>query len=631
MEEAIDGFIEVFGGLPAGGNLEAYVATLCDNGDTSLYFGPVAFVTPPRCGDLFYDTGGPDGNYASSDFMSMAICPDPGQIVSITFDSFDLGPCCSTMDIFTSANSWTLMGTDNPGTISATAPDECINLFFNANGQSAPGWEAIVSCNTCPGPFNLFANQIGSTSASINWSFLPNASFYYYEIGPPGFEPGTGQQFAGASIVNNTIVIPGLASNTDYEFAVRAHCGSTDTSEFSAILPFRTSPSCGDRFYDPGGPDEGYHPFQTVTSIICPEQTGTFISVEFDSFSIWAGSRLEVMDGEGFGNFIGFWSGQDNPGTINANNSTGCLTFTFVPNGNSFGFGWDANISCITCPSPNAVSINTSQGDVNLSWNFIPSASYIVEIGPDGFTPGTSAAIINEQTFQTFFSTTILDGAEEYDVYIKSICSAGDTSHFVGPFSFTTPPSCGDSFFDPGGPDEDYPLFSFSETLICPSGPDEFAELVFSEFDIDPCCNTFSVLDGLNFLQVPLDEGIPEPIVGAFPGMCITVFFESFNNHNPGTGWAAEINCPTCPPPKNAIINKVTSTSVEFSWLNVFIDQTVLWEIGLPGFVPGANDAFITGTTPGFNSSVEASGLMGNTTYELYLKNQCMSDTSVVY
>ncbi len=621
-------FAHVFG-LPGGNVFEAYVATLCNTGDTSVYFGPVTFQTSPGCGDTFYDSGGPDGNFPASDFLFLSICPDPGQIVSITFDSFDLGPCCNIMDIFTNNFSGTFEGTNNPGIISASQPDDCINIFFNAAGQSAPGWEATISCVTCPPPFNVEINQVSSTTVDINWAFQQNASFYYYEIGLPGFMPGTGQQLASANIVNNSITIPGLQGNTDYEFAVRTHCGNSDTSAFSTILPFKTSPSCGDPYYDPGGPDADYPPFQNVTSVICPDQSGTFIQAEFDSFSLAPNiARLDIRDGNGFGPFLGSWSGQNSPGTITATNQTGCLTFIFFPNGSS-GYGWDASISCISCPAPNNVSISFFNTNTNFSWPFNNSASsYVIEIGAAGFAPGTGESVIRDIVFQTNYSTDDLEGGETFEVYIQSICAPGDSSVFAGPFPFSTPPSCGDTFYDPGGPDEDYPLFSNTETLICPNSSLEFAQIVFTEFDIDPCCNNMFILDGQNFVQIQLGSGIPEPIIAAFPGECMTVIFESFDDHDAGTGWAADINCVACPPPKNVIIRKTTSSSVVFEWLSIFINESVQWEIGLPGFVPGTNSAISMGSVPPFNTVAEANGLITNTAYELYLKNLCQGDTS---
>lgn len=72
------------------------------------------------------------------------------------------------------------------------------------------------------------------------------------------------------------------------------------------------------------------------------------------------------------------------------------------------------------------------------------AATFIIEYGPAGFTPGTGTVIVVNSASDTL---TGLQDFTEYDVYIAEICGS-DTTSQVGPASFTTlciPETIGDS------------------------------------------------------------------------------------------------------------------------------------------------------------------------------------------
>lgn len=89
-----------------------------------------------------------------------------------------------------------------------------------------------------------------------------------------------------------------------------------------------------------------------------------------------------------------------------------------------------------TCPAPVALSFAT--GDTTtatFSWNSVNASEWELEYGPSGFTPGTGTiAYVNSMPG----TITGLTAYQTYDVYIRSICGAGDTSRQVGPSGFNT-------------------------------------------------------------------------------------------------------------------------------------------------------------------------------------------------
>ena len=627
-------------GLESGTAYDIYVANFCDFTDTSAYYGPIPIFTMPACGDDFFDPGGPDGDILLNSSITGQICSDvPGQVVSITFDEFDLGPCCNELEIFDSEFPngipiGTYTGTNNPGMISSTDFSGCLsfNLISPGGSVTGPGWEASVSCVTCPTPTIQSANQISSTSAEISWSFIMPASYYYYELGTPNFEPGTGDFISSGNVSGNTVLIPGLQGNTEYEVAVRSHCGSFDTSAFSQKLPFVTSPSCGDVFYDAGGPDGNYDGNQTVVNTICPNEPGTVIQLDFDTFSLTNnGSFFDIYDGDGpFSNLIGSWFGDDSPNVVSATNASDCLTVIFFPNGQP-GYGWAANVNCITCPNPNNVTFSTADVGIEFFWNFVSDASsYHWEIGLPGFGPGTGNHVLQATTTQNnIFGINGLNGNTEYEFYVQSLCGGGDSSAFSGPLTFITPPSCGDKFYDPGGPDQDYEPFASETTTICPNEPNTFAQVVFHELDVPSCCANLFLNDGINFVNLSQNPGIPPPITSQNPNGCLNFQFDSFNDLSIGSGWDATINCVSCPEAYDFRISRVTGESVRFNWQSTFLTLSTKWEVGLKGFAPGTGTAAAGGSSPIAFPEALATGLVPNTEYGIYLKNVCAAENSL--
>ena len=623
-------------GLESGTAYDVYVANFCNNlMDTSAFYGPIQITTMPTCGDLFFDPGGPNGDLPLNTLVSGVICPETvGVSVKITFDTFDLGPCCNMLEIYDSDFPGinligTFSGTDNPGTVVATGFGGCLSFILETPGPDTGfGWEANVTCETCPPPSNFTIDQLTSTSAEFSWNLIMPAEFYYFEVGLPGFVPGSGDFLASGNVLQQNAFVPGLQGNTDYEIAVRAHCSQMDTSAFSLPFAFTTSPSCGDGYFDPGGPDGDYEPDLFLTTTICPDQPGAFVQIDFDSFALSASSFFEIYDSpDPFINTLVSWSGVVSPTSVVATNPSGCLT-TILFSGSDAGYGWDASISCVSCPQPNSLNVFEGFGGFDFSW-LGSGNNFLWEIGLAGFEPGAGMAVMEGATpFTSVFNINGLDGGTEHEFYVKSDCGGGDTSSFAGPLSFLTPPGCGDTFYDPGGPNGDYLPFQFTETSICPDEPNTFVQLVFTELDVPSCCADLSISTGLNSIEIDLDGGLPPPITSASSNGCLTVFFNVFDSFQIGSGWEATINCVTCPPIPQFDVTQVTENTVSFSWLSLFTTESFEWELGLKGFVPGTGSAIIFSSVPSFPSNGTATGLQPDTEYEFYVRNACSSDTS---
>lgn len=89
-----------------------------------------------------------------------------------------------------------------------------------------------------------------------------------------------------------------------------------------------------------------------------------------------------------------------------------------------------------TCPQPVALTVISSDlVSGTIGWTSISATQWQIEYGIVGFTPGTGTlAIVNS-------NPTTISGLTQnsfYSVYVRSICTPGDTSFWSGPINFNT-------------------------------------------------------------------------------------------------------------------------------------------------------------------------------------------------
>lgn len=119
-----------------------------------------------------------------------------------------------------------------------------------------------------------------------------------------------------------------------------------------------------------------------------------------------------------------------------------------------------AIVEAPSCPDPtNLASSNITTTSVDLSWNtYNPSATILVEYGSTGFAQGSGTV-----TTVTGNPATLsgLSQATCYDVYLREVCAAGDSSAWIGPVSICTDYTC-----DPNT----VPGAGLVDTFICTPG-----------------------------------------------------------------------------------------------------------------------------------------------------------------
>ncbi len=110
---------------------------------------------------------------------------------------------------------------------------------------------------------------------------------------------------------------------------------------------------------------------------------------------------------------------------------------TVYNNDNDFfidDFKWSEESNCVPVADISIDSVFAN--DAYLSWsNANTLNNFIIEYGEDGFTLGTGTQLTSTDTFVTISN---LDPLTEYEFYIRSICSVGDSSIWSFANSFTT-------------------------------------------------------------------------------------------------------------------------------------------------------------------------------------------------
>ena len=105
------------------------------------------------CGAMFYDNGGPNGQYTNNLDMTLTIYPDTeGAFVEVTFQSFDMEASWDHLYIYDGVNTnatqiGNYSGSDSPGTVTATNAAGALTFRCTTDSSvSKEGWAAYVSC-----------------------------------------------------------------------------------------------------------------------------------------------------------------------------------------------------------------------------------------------------------------------------------------------------------------------------------------------------------------------------------------------------------------------------------------------------------------------------------------------------
>ena len=245
---------------------DVYVRAVCAANDISPWTGPTTFTTqvaPPVCGGQFVDAGGANANYPNSSDSTVTICPTAGNVVTVTFTSFDTEANWDALYVFdgNSINAPQIAstnpagnvpgglaggfwGTTIPGPFTSSSTDGCLTFRFRSDTSfNNPGWVANVTCDPAPNcakPTALTATQITTTSALLGWTEASGDVTQWEVIILPAGSPVPLPSATGTIVSTNGALFSGLNPGTQYTFYVRSICPTSGTSLWSNGFNFNT-------------------------------------------------------------------------------------------------------------------------------------------------------------------------------------------------------------------------------------------------------------------------------------------------------------------------------------------------------------------------------------------------------
>jgi len=640
-------------GLSTNTCYDVYVRSICATG-FSDWSNPARLCTSPDycAGDHFYDSGGPNGNYKDNENWTKTIYPAiAGNRVRAVFNEFALESCCDRLIIYNGPdkNSPVLFNSgsmsDLPAAFRSTHISGALTFTFTSDGSSVKsGWDAEIFCEPIPAcaeyPKSITLQTAALNSLRVNWTDNSNATQWEIEAVKDGNNP-TGQ---GVIVSTKPYTVTGLDSNSIYRIYIRSLC-SAGTSEWSSSPKFATlADYCGgDHFYDSGGFSGGYsNNYESYTKTIYPSKNGDRVKAIFDLFDINQYDQFTVYNGPNAYGSQTLYSSYGNltpPGTlVSTDILTGALTFYFYTSGNTNNrSGWDARIVCEPMPPcPNAPGEITLQSStlntMTINWPENSNATqWEIEVVKDGNSPTGAGTIISSHPY----TITGLQSNTCYKVYIRSICSGGNSTWTVSKLFCTQGDYCGgDHFYDSGGALSGYPTtYEYFTKTIYPTGNGNRVKAVFEMFDINQY-DSFTVYNGTNTYSdnvlysynygnsaPPTTISSTDINIGA-----LTFYFSTSGNNSNKAGWDAKIICepmPACPnPPTYINLQNSGLNTLTFNWTdNSNANQ---WEVEAvkDGDVPTGIGTIV------FSRTYTISGLIRNTCYKVYIRSVCAGGKS---
>ncbi|MEM7102619.1 MAG: CUB domain-containing protein [Bacteroidota bacterium] len=425
------------------------------------------------CNSVFYDSGGPNGNYSDNEDQVFTICPiNPGDCVSLDFTEFNTQNQVDFLTLYdgttiTDPQIGSFSGTTSPGIVTSDNPNGCITAQFNSSAfTNASGWAADVIClpcgtsptdinnpggtiNTCVGDFFDTGGFLSdyANNENITTTLCTDDMDLQIQLDFTNFDLGAGDSlmiFAGPSIVSPPVGTymgtssPGLVTSTNgcltFVFASdAANPGTGWEAGISCIL------TCGGTFYDSGGPNGNYQNSEFTTYTICPSVNGDCVSLDFTNFQLESGfDDLALFDGpDANAPLIGSFTGSASPGLIVVDNPSGCITAVFDSDGSVTNPGWAADILCAPCGlSP--TDVNNPGGVVNTCQGVFYDTGGLLEDYMDNENIITTVCSDDAAT-QIQFNFTLMDlgAGDELNIYD----GADINGTLIGTFTGTTLPT----------------------------------------------------------------------------------------------------------------------------------------------------------------------------------------------
>jgi len=359
----------------------------------------------------------------------------------------------------------------------------------------------VKSCLSCLTPATLASSNVMSTSADVTWTSGASNLGSAVEYGPAGFTPGTGTILSTTlDSVNISGLTPitaydvyvtdscgaGDISSTAGPISFTTTC-AVSVAPFTENFDQSSTPACWGQTAASGGPwnfstsglntncgsladntgNSGNYAWMDQSgtdasvSLVTPVIDISGLTTPFFEFyyamcgtgytpanmtmiDYWDGSSWQAGDTLDFATSGWQLIGDTIPSTWTHNGGTFFqVRFRAESGGAGLDFYGDNAIDDVriyeapSCAFPlNSATSNVTSTSFDVTWTSNGSASYGVISGISGFDPATAGSLTTTTVDSVNLSS--LNPATIYDVYIFSVCGAGDLSDTLGPLTVTT-------------------------------------------------------------------------------------------------------------------------------------------------------------------------------------------------
>ncbi|MFN2396741.1 MAG: GEVED domain-containing protein, partial [Bacteroidales bacterium] len=350
----------------------------------------------------------------------------------------------------------------------------CVNGLW---GEAEDYTLRIYPPGSCFSPSGLSLDVHYPDLGIMEWTPGGNESGWNLEAGITGFEPGTGNETVATSHTSPTFnIFSGLEKGSLYDVYVQSDCGSNTSSwvgpvtfytpligftseiveDFSAeedqsflSIPDGDWQIVGDHIqsnsegsllvsppidisenyiirWDASNDSESaqntYRLWLTNEGFIHPDNFNVFLGEFTSSSDSWEEVTVDLSAYQGERIFLAFEHISTDAGAVPLRIDN----IAVVP------------LFCVAVSDISVTNITAHQADI--SWTpGDTEEEWILELGPEGFTPGNGEEDVSENVFSdTEVTVTGLNDNTFYSLYIQSRCGYSGESIWMGPYDFTT-------------------------------------------------------------------------------------------------------------------------------------------------------------------------------------------------
>ena len=533
------------------------------------------------------------------------------------------------------------------------------NLSWNLDDFTV---ELSPSC-TSPVKTSVTATGIDGHNATV--SFVDNDESHdswtlYYKM-----DTESENDWQQVTLADTFYTLTGLAPETTYNVYVVTNCGGVPSDDATLTYNFTTSVAC------PAPTAVTASPVYVNDATITWTSTATAFNVEYGEagFSQGSGTTETVYDN-----------------TITLSNLTAQTSYTVYVqadcSGDNDGLSQWASVQFTTlpsCPAPTQVAAtNITSNSADIVWTAgYQESEWELRYGPENFNPDTSSVSVIV-TGSELFQMQNLGTDTRYDIYVRAICGAGDTSAWSSRITFKTQceaaqlpltenfdtysdwssPDCWAKFEAPNSGYVANGVYIYSETpysgsrsmkIITGSATSNYAFIRLPNLNVDDISTLqvklmaqkssgsrplvvgvipeFYSIDSVHILATfdNLTSDYAEKIVSleSFPGTTGYIVIGAPTGYSSSASYhiddvTVEVR-PTCMYPTNFATTEVGETSVTLSWTELGTSESWNVEYGPMGFALG------NGTTVPVSdsTSVTIDNLDASTAYDFYVQSDC--------